>query len=257
MTSAEIRSGFSSSSSARAPPRAFLLSRSCGGPDAPLRQRGDEPVQGRLHRPREAGVQPRASAQKCVRAAGKHNDLDNVGYTARHHTFFEMLGNFSFGDYFKEDAIAFAWELLTAARRGTASSPSGSGRRSSPTTTRRRASGRRYLPEGEILRFGEKENFWAMGDTGPCGPCSEIHYFRGDDLSRQHDRRSSTGPAGRDRRDLEPRLHAVRARRVGEDDAAAEAVAWTPGWASSGSRRSSRARTTTTTRTSSGGSSRI
>src|SRR5437588_5456205 len=131
------------------------------------------------------------SAQKCVRAGGKHNDLENVGFTKRHLTFFEMLGNFSFGDYFKEDAVAFAWELVTSADWFDI------------------AKGKLYvtvfggvqLPDGAILGVDEEargawlgqgvaedrivpipgfdENFWAMGDTGPCGPCSEIHYDMG------------------------------------------------------------------------------
>jgi len=119
-----------------------------------------------------------ASSQKCVRAGGKHNDLENVGYTARHHTFFEMLGNFSFGDYFKEKAIEFAWDLLT----------NGYGLPADKLWVSI------YLdddeahdlwcdlvgvPEDRIVRLGEKDNFWAMGDTGPCGPCSEIHLDRG------------------------------------------------------------------------------
>ncbi len=125
-----------------------------------------------------------ASAQKCVRAGGKHNDLDNVGYTGRHHTFFEMLGNFSFGDYFKDDAIAFAWELLTDREKGYGLETE---RLWATVFTDDDEAARlweRYLPKAKILRFGESENFWAMGETGPCGPCSEIHYFRGDDLSR-------------------------------------------------------------------------
>src|SRR5436190_8458855 len=131
------------------------------------------------------------TSQKCVRAGGKHNDLENVGFTKRHHTFFEMLGNFSFGDYFKEDAVAFAWELVTSADWFDI------------------AKGKLYvtvfggvqLPDGAILGVDEEahgawlgqgvaedrivpipgfdENFWAMGDTGPCGPCSEIHYDMG------------------------------------------------------------------------------
>ena len=118
------------------------------------------------------------TSQKCVRAGGKHNDLENVGYTARHHTFFEMLGNFSFGDYFKEKAIEFAWDLLT----------NGYGLPADKLWVSI------YLdddeahdlwcdlvgvPEDRIVRLGEKDNFWAMGDTGPCGPCSEIHLDRG------------------------------------------------------------------------------
>ena len=120
------------------------------------------------------------TSQKCVRAGGKHNDLENVGYTARHHTFFEMLGNFSFGDYFKEKAIEFAWDLLT----------NGYGLPADKLWVSiyldddeahdlwRKLVG---VPEDRIVRLGEKENFWAMGDTGPCGPCSEIHLDRGGD----------------------------------------------------------------------------
>ncbi len=114
-----------------------------------------------------------ASSQKCVRAGGKHNDLDNVGYTARHHTFFEMLGNFSFGDYFKEEAISWAWELLT---EGYHLPPE----RLYATVYLNDDEASRIweekigLPSDRIVRLGEKDNFWAMGDTGPCGPCSEI-----------------------------------------------------------------------------------
>ena len=124
------------------------------------------------------GYNRATSSQKCVRAGGKHNDLENVGYTARHHTFFEMLGNFSFGDYFKERAIDFGWDLLT----------NGYGLPADKLWVSI------YLdddeafdiwhknigvPEDMIKRFGEEDNFWAMGDTGPCGPCSEIHLDRG------------------------------------------------------------------------------
>ncbi len=120
------------------------------------------------------------SAQKCVRAGGKHNDLDNVGYTGRHHTFFEMLGNFSFGDYFKDEAIRFAWELVTVPERGYGLDP----RRLWATVFSEDDEAarlwERYLPPERILRFGEKDNFWAMGETGPCGPCSELHYYRGE-----------------------------------------------------------------------------
>jgi alanyl-tRNA synthetase len=122
-----------------------------------------------------------ATAQKCVRAGGKHNDLDNVGYTARHHTFFEMLGNFSFGDYFKENAIEFAWTLLTR-DFGLAKD------RLMVTVYHddeeafglwRRIAG---LPDSRIVRIATSDNFWAMGDTGPCGPCSEIFYDHGDHI---------------------------------------------------------------------------
>ena len=119
------------------------------------------------------------TSQKCVRAGGKHNDLENVGYTARHHTFFEMLGNFSFGDYFKEKAIEFAWDLLV----------NGYGLPvdrlyASVFQDDDEAYGLWHktvgLPEDRIVRLGEKDNFWAMGDTGPCGPCSEILIDRGE-----------------------------------------------------------------------------
>ncbi len=125
-----------------------------------------------------------ASSQKCVRAGGKHNDLDNVGYTGRHHTFFEMLGNFSFGDYFKEDAIRFAWELLTDREKGYGLEPERLWATVFLSDDDAAKIWERYLPAERILRFGEVENFWAMGDTGPCGPCSEVHYFTGADLSR-------------------------------------------------------------------------
>jgi alanyl-tRNA synthetase len=116
-----------------------------------------------------------ASSQKCVRAGGKHNDLDNVGYTRRHHTFFEMLGNFSFGDYFKRDAIAFAWELITQ-EYGLPKD------RLYVTVFREDKEAEELwqsvagVPKDRIFRCGEKDNFWQMGETGPCGPCSEIHY---------------------------------------------------------------------------------
>src|SRR5665213_2103199 len=126
-----------------------------------------------------------ASSQKCVRAGGKHNDLENVGFTRRHHTFFEMLGNFSFGDYFKKDAIAYAWELLTSPEwfgidktklyvtifEGDDAVP-------------RDAEAYQFwldvgVPAERIFEMGAADNFWAMGDTGPCGPCSEIYFDLG------------------------------------------------------------------------------
>src|SRR5712691_10427245 len=128
------------------------------------------------------------TSQKCVRAGGKHNDLENVGRTARHLTFFEMLGNFSFGDYFKADAIEYGWDLLVnvfgldverlwfSVFEGDESVPADD--EAAELWVKVGASPDR------VLRFGKKDNFWSMGDTGPCGPCSEIHYFRGDDLSK-------------------------------------------------------------------------
>jgi len=119
------------------------------------------------------------TSQKCVRAGGKHNDLENVGYTARHHTFFEMLGNFSFGDYFKERAIVFAWDLLTNGFQLPADKLWASIYLDDDEAYElwRKAVG---LPDNRIVRFGEKDNFWSMGDTGPCGPCSEIIIDRGE-----------------------------------------------------------------------------
>src|ERR1700686_1373527 len=125
------------------------------------------------------------TSQKCVRAGGKHNDLENVGFTNRHHTFFEMLGNFSFGDYFKKDAIAYAWELII--------SPEwfGIDKEKLYVTIFKGENGvprdaeaydvwvGQSVPKDRIFEFGTKDNFWQMGDTGPCGPCSEIHYDMG------------------------------------------------------------------------------
>jgi alanyl-tRNA synthetase len=117
------------------------------------------------------------TCQKCVRAGGKHNDLENVGRTARHHTFFEMLGNFSFGDYFKAEAIAHAWQFLT---RDLALPPARLCATVFTDDDEAFELWRAYLPVDRILRLGEEDNFWAMGDTGPCGPCSEVHYHQGD-----------------------------------------------------------------------------
>ena len=119
----------------------------------------------------------RTSCQTCIRAGGKHNDLDNVGYTARHHTFFEMLGNFSFGEYFKKEAIGYSWEFVT----GVLKLPK---ERLYVSVYEKDDEAyelwRAYvIDESHIYRFGEKDNFWAMGDTGPCGPCSEIYYDQG------------------------------------------------------------------------------
>ena len=129
------------------------------------------------------------TSQKCVRAGGKHNDLDNVGYTRRHHTFFEMLGNFSFGDYFKREAIAFAWELVTK--------DYGLPKDKLYFTVFREDDDAEELwqsvagvPRNRIFRLDEKDNFWQMGETGPCGPCSEIHYDLGTEAAepgREHE----------------------------------------------------------------------
>ncbi len=124
------------------------------------------------------------TCQKCVRAGGKHNDLEAVGFTRRHHTFFEMLGNFSFGDYFKAEAIEFAWEFLT---KRVGFSPKDMWVSVFETDDEAaklwlKISG---LPESRIVRMGEKDNFWAMGDTGPCGPCSEIYLDRGDAFGKK------------------------------------------------------------------------
>jgi alanyl-tRNA synthetase len=130
----------------------------------------------------DRGYYRAASSQKCVRAGGKHNDLENVGRTARHHTFFEMLGNFSFGDYFKKEAIAFAWEFLTV--------DLGLDKNRLYVTVYTdddEAADIWHLQEGmpreRIYRFGEKDNFWSMGDTGPCGPCTEIFWDNGPEMS--------------------------------------------------------------------------
>ncbi len=124
---------------------------------------------------------PRAtSSQTCLRAGGKHNDLDNVGYTARHHTLFEMLGNFSFADYFKEDAIAYAWEFITSENYLNLPMEKlwvtvhDSDDEAEEIWSR-------HIAKDRIVRFGDKDNFWQMGDTGPCGPCSEIFYDQGEE----------------------------------------------------------------------------
>jgi alanyl-tRNA synthetase len=131
------------------------------------------------------------TSQKCVRAGGKHNDLENVGFTNRHHTFFEMLGNFSFGDYFKKDAIAYAWELITSKDwfgidkdklYVTVFNGEGGMQRDAEAYDLWVAQG---VPKDRIFEMGLKDNFWQMGDTGPCGPCSEIHYDMGPAASDQ------------------------------------------------------------------------
>ena len=120
---------------------------------------------------------PRAAdCQTCIRAGGKHNDLENVGYTSRHHTFFEMLGNFSFGDYFKEEAISFAWEFVTEVLKLPVEKLWVTIHKSDDEAFK---IWKKHIDESKIKRFGDKDNFWQMGDTGPCGPCSEIFYDQG------------------------------------------------------------------------------
>ena len=121
------------------------------------------------------------TSQKCVRAGGKHNDLDNVGFTARHHTFFEMLGNFSFGDYFKEEAIFYAWDFLTNILQIP---------KEKLLVTIYHSDEEAFLlwkkianlPDKKIIKITTNDNFWSMGDTGPCGPCSEIFYDHGEEI---------------------------------------------------------------------------
>ena len=129
-----------------------------------------------------APVSRAVSSQKCVRAGGKHNDLDNVGYTARHHTFFEMLGNFSFGDYFKEEAIYFAWQFLTKDMQLPAEKLLATVYADDDEAFDlwKKIAG---LPDDKIIRIATSDNFWSMGDTGPCGPCSEIFYDHGEAIA--------------------------------------------------------------------------
>ena len=122
------------------------------------------------------------TSQKCLRVGGKHNDLDNVGRTARHHTFFEMLGNFSFGDYFKEDAIRFAWTFITEDLKLPKDRLYITVYKDDDEAFELWQKVAGVAPE-RIFRLGEKDNFWSMGDTGPCGPCSEIHFDQGADMA--------------------------------------------------------------------------
>ena len=133
----------------------------------------------------QRGYTRAASSQKCIRISGKHNDLENVGVTARHHTFFEMLGNFSFGDYFKEDAIAYAWDFVTRVMdidpsRMVVTICGGEGDIPADTEAAELWAKIAKLPSERIIGCGLRDNFWQMGETGPCGPCSEIHYYVGD-----------------------------------------------------------------------------
>ena len=124
---------------------------------------------------------PRAvTVQKCMRAGGKHNDLENVGRTGRHHTFFEMLGNFSFGDYFKEEAIYYCWDFITRILKLPKDKLYASVYEDDDEAFALWGKIAPELKNGRILRFGKHDNYWAMGDTGPNGPCSELHFDRGE-----------------------------------------------------------------------------
>ncbi|MEX1366574.1 MAG: alanine--tRNA ligase-related protein, partial [Nannocystaceae bacterium] len=149
---------------------------------------------GREQRPYTRAV----TVQRCVRAGGKHNDLDNVGFTPRHQTLFEMLGNFSFGDYFKKDAIDWAWAFLTEElglpkERLVVTIFDGTGE-DAPADEEAAQLWASHVPAGRIYRCSAKDNFWQMGDTGPCGPCSEIHLYKGDVAPATADQ-PGTGPA--------------------------------------------------------------
>src|SRR5690554_6675302 len=189
MTSAEIRSAFLQFFADRGHeivPSSSLIP----GNDATLlfTNAGMVPFKDVFLGTEQRGYTRATSSQRCVRAGGKHNDLENVGYTARHHTFFEMLGNFSFGDYFKRDAITYAWEFLT----GVAKLPP-----EKLWITIYHTDDEAFeiwnksvgVPAERIIRIGDQEgiaynsdNFWAMGDTGPCGPCTEIFYDHGENI---------------------------------------------------------------------------
>jgi alanyl-tRNA synthetase len=187
-----------------------------------------------------------ATSQKCVRAGGKHNDLDNVGYTARHHTFFEMLGNFSFGDYFKEAAIPYAWNLLTREYGLPADRLLVTVYHTDDEAAAiwKKAAG---LPDERIIRIATADNFWSMGATGPCGPCTEIFYDHGETFPAA--RRAARRGRRPLRRDLEPGLHAVRAVRGRHAAATCPTPRSTPAWGWNGSVRCCRASTTITTPT--------
>src|SRR5437868_5130617 len=139
------------------------------------------------------------TSQKCVRAGGKHNDLENVGFTSRHHTFFEMLGNFSFGDYFKKQAVEFAWELVTSpdwygVDKSKLYATIFKGEQGIP---RDDEAEKHWLavgvPKERVFAMGMKDNFWAMGDTGPCGPCSELHIDLGAEASDKKNAECAAG----------------------------------------------------------------
>ena len=162
-----------------------------------------------------------ATSQKCARAGGKHNDLDDVGRTKRHLVFFEMLGNFSFGDYFKADAIPWSWELVTEGF-GFDGDRLWITVHESDDEAEAMWHEQVGVPMDRIQRLGDKDNFWQMGDTGPCGPCSEIHIDRGPSFGPE--RRAAARPARRSVHGvLEPRLHAVQPGARRQPHAAAQA----------------------------------
>ena len=162
------------------------------------------------------------TSQKCVRAGGKHNDLEQVGRTTRHHTFFEMLGNFSFGDYFKKEAIPWAWELITKDFAIPQEKLYVTVFREDDEAEEILGRSDVGVPRDRIFRTGREGQFLAMGDTGPCGPCSEIHYDLGSGRERPGPHRLQVSLRLRPlRRAVEPRLHAVQSRRAGRDDAPA------------------------------------